>query len=459
MKALIALSALGVLALFAEIFRFKKALFPLTMLGLAGAAALVYIDRNTPLDPMFHNMVRFDRYALLFMLVLIGIAFLWFVMSFDSYKESAHVTDYYSLAIFSLIGGICLVCYNNLVMLFLGVEILSVPVYVLAGSRKDDLRSNESAFKYFLMGAFASAILLFGIALVYGSSGTLYIGQIVPGLHSHPGAIPGLFQAGVILILTGLAFKVSAAPFHFWAPDVYQGAPTPVTALMATLVKTAAVVALVRLFMSVFFPFADNWANIVAMLVLLTLLVGNVTAVFQGNVKRMLAYSSISHAGFMLMALLFVWPSNPFSTILYYTVAYSVASITAFAILNAVSVARGNESINAFNGLAKTNPGLALAMAVALLSMAGIPPTAGFFAKYYVFVGLLMTPYKWVAIPAVLMALVGVYYYFRIIITMYFREPGETGITPGTMLKLLLLITTLATILLGILPDLVLHWV
>ena len=238
MKALIVLSSLGVIALFAEIFRFKKLLFPLTVLGLMTAGVFVYIDRHAPLDAMFYDMVRFDKYALMFMLVLIGTAVIWLGSS-KNYLEGNHQTDFYALSLFALVGAVMMVSYWNMSMLFLGIEILSLPVYVLAGSRKDDLGSNESALKYFLMGAFASAILLFGIALIYGSTGSLYLGQIAAAVVSGTTALPGLFYTGVVLMLVGLSFKVSAVPFHFWTPDVYQGAPTHITDRKSTRLNSS----------------------------------------------------------------------------------------------------------------------------------------------------------------------------------------------------------------------------
>ena len=456
MKALIALSLLGVITLFAEIFRFKKYLFPIILAGLL--CTIYFVISEWGYGNTYFQMMRMDSYAIAFSVIILSTSFLWFLMSRDEYIEKAHVTDHYGLILFSLVGALLMASYNNLSMLFLGIEILSIPVYVLAGSHKDDLESNESAMKYFLMGSFATGFLLFGIALIYGTTGSFDINTIANRIQENHTDLPGLFYGGLILVLAGLSFKVAVVPFHFWAPDVYKGAPTVVTAYMATIVKTAAFAAILRLFSLCFSSVSEHWQMIVWGLCALSLIVGNITAVYQKSVKRMLAYSSISHAGFMLMAILAM---NQLSgkAIVYYTAAYSVASIAAFAVLNKIIITKGNDETDSFDGLAKNNPLMAFAMTLAMLSMAGIPPLAGFFAKYYIFTGVLSAGFIRLVIIALMGSLIGVYYYFRIIIAMYFKEAKEDNtIETSLIFKTVLIITSMLLLVLGLFPQLVIRW-
>jgi len=459
LKALIVVSLLGVVAMLSEIFNFKKWLYPIVLLGLLGATALAVADWNINLTvPIFKNMLVFNNFSIAFTVILCMTAFLWIIMAHSSFKEESSLTDHFALVLFSLAGALVMVSFGNMTMLFLGIEILSIPLYVLAGSRKTDISSNEAAFKYFLMGAFASGFLLFGIALIYGATASFDITAIATFVAAHKGNLPGFFYAGVLMMLAGLAFKVSAVPFHFWAPDVYQGSPTPVTAFMATIVKTAAFAAFFRLFSSCFSLVHTQWESIVWIMAALTLIVGNVTAVYQVSAKRMLAYSSIAHAGYMMLAILAM---NKFSSsaVLYYTASYSVATIASFTVLLTVIKHSGNDLVESFNGLAKKSGLLAVVMTIAILSLAGIPVTAGFFAKYYIFTSALDAGYVWLVIIAVIASLVGVYYYFRIIINMFFKESkDEAPIVIEPSHRLLLVITAILIIVLGLFPDLVIRW-
>jgi NADH-quinone oxidoreductase subunit N len=464
-------------------FRFKKALFPIVVLGILGAlgAAISYwwfSDGN--LAPYFSGMVNgahkiptaeqvenggaffrminFDSSSIIFSSIILVTALLWVIMSKDFFfNDEGSRSDRYSLVIFSLVGAVILTCYSNMTMLFLGIEILSIPLYVLAGSRKDDLSSNEAAFKYFLMGSFASAFLLFGITLIYGATASFDLLSI--GAKINSGVQSPLLFAGILLLLVGLLFKVSAAPFHFWAPDVYQGAPTSVTAFMSTVVKTAAIVSIMRLFLVpvVLGGTSDFWVPVLAVCTGLTFIVGNVTAVVQDQVKRMLAYSSISHAGFLLLA---VTAATTFSakSLIFYTAAYSIASISAFTVLLNIVQRTGSDLVDGFNGLGKKNPLLAVSMTIALLSLAGIPPTAGFFGKYYVLNAALAGGHVWLVVLGILGSLVGVYYYFRIIIAMFFKPANdESPIGTSVSHQALLFITAVITLVLGLLPDLILN--
>lgn len=453
MKALILLSSLGLISLLAEIFSFKKLLPLITLLGLAVTFGAVLGMWGEPVQTYF-NMVRFDATSIGFSAVILAVSFCWFLLFSQFANDPENQTSYYSLILFALVGAVIMVSYTNMAMLFLGIEILSIPMYVLAGANKSSLASNESAFKYLIMGAFSTGFLLFGITLIYGATASFDLSEINIALKMRGGEISGIFYVGLLLMLVAMLFKVSAAPFHFWAPDVYQGAPTPVTAFMSTVVKTAAFAAFIRLFYSIFADVSEEWVGIASFAAAFTLLVGNITAIVQTNTKRMLAYSSIAHAGYMLLALVSL---NKFShgSVLYYSLAYSLGSIITFRIVASVSKEKQNGTIDAFNGMAKQNPLQAFMMTVALLSLAGIPPTAGFFAKYYVFTAAFMAGNVGLVLIAILASLIGVYYYFKIIIAMYFKD--ETISSQETAnnndFSVLLLILTLLIIALGLFPD------
>jgi len=459
MKGLFIISGLGVLAMLAEIFKFKKLLYPLVLIGILVAYVTNFMEWNNNLNiPMFSNMIRFDNVALAFSGVILVTAFLWFILANDYFEED-HVTDHFALVLFALVGALMLTSFSNMTTLFLGIEILSIPMYVLAASRKRDLASNEAGFKYLIMGSFASGFLLFGIALIYGATGSFDLMAIRSFISHANGDLPAFFYAGVLMILVAMLFKVSAAPFHFWAPDVYEGSPTVITALMSTIVKTAAFAAFMHLFLVVFGGVSQTWSLVLAVVIALSLVVSNITAATQQSVKRMLAYSSISHAAFMLMAILANnrgWAS--ISAILYYSLAYSIGSIAAFTVLYNVSKAKNNSTIEAFNGLGKRHPFMAACMVIAMLSLAGIPITAGFFAKYFVFSVLIGTSFKWLIMVAILTSAVGVYYYFKVIIAMYFKqEESHEEVIMETSHVLLLALTSLFTIALGIVPNYVIE--
>lgn len=455
MNTLIILSALGVITLFAEIFRFRKGLFPLILIGLATAFVFTIMEYNHP--QVYFGMMNFDNYAVVFSCAILIIAFLWFMMAKNYFLQETSVTDHFALIIFSLVGAVVMVSFSNLTMLFLGIEILSVSVYVLAASDKGNVMSNESGFKYFLMGSFATGFLLFGITLIYGVTGSFDLATIQQ--HLSTGNETGLALAGVLLLLVGLSFKSSLAPFHFWAPDVYEGAPTTVTTYMATVVKTAAFAAFFRLFSTCFAGIAGRWTDVLWWMVVLTLFIGNVSAVRQKSLKRLLAYSSVAHAGYIAIAIVSMSAASA-SAIFFYTFTYSISSISAFTILFIVSRHKGSKDISAFQGIGKANPLLSFAMAVAMLSLAGIPPTAGFFAKYYIFLTAINNGNTLLVLIAVIAALIGIYYYFRVIIAMYTKPEQQLVPIPTTLLhRIVLVITTILTLLFGLFPNLILSWI
>jgi NADH-quinone oxidoreductase subunit N len=454
MNAVYVLSGLGIFSLIAEILNFRKILFPVVILGLLASAALLIFDWGTSAD-YYSNMLKFDNYALAFSAAISVIAMLWFLMSRDYFQNNTHVTDHFALVLFALVGAVFMVSYSNLAMLFLGLEILSISLYILAGSKMTDIFSNEASFKYFLMGSFATGFLLFGIALIYGVTGSFDIFVIANKVLTPNSETNALLYTGVLMMLVGLAFKISAVPFHFWAPDVYEGAPTVVTAFMSTIVKIAAFAAFFRLFYTAFKPVAPQWVDVAQVLTILTLIVSNVTAVYQHSVKRILAYSSIAHAGYMLITLVALSEVSS-GAILYYVISYSVGSIAAFTVLHNVAFENENAIVDSFNGLAKRNPFLAFTMAVALLSLAGIPPLAGFFAKYYIFTVAFQSGYTGLIFLAIITSLIGIYYYFRIIIAMYLKTSDHnTTIEVPILNKILLVICLILSVVLGIVPDVI----
>lgn len=455
MGAIITLSLLAILVLYLGLFKAKKLLLPVSILGLIGAAVFFLTLWNEPAQPLYSGMVLFDHFSVVFSVLMIGLTVLVFLLSRDYFDfVGEHTAEYLALMLFSLTGALMIVSFYNLSMLFIGVEIMSVALYILAGIRKNDYASNEASLKYFLMGAFSTGFLLFGIALVYGATASFSLEEIQQYVLANPSDISPLFYTGVILLIIGLAFKVGAAPFHFWVPDVYDGSPILITTFMSTIVKVAAVAAFLRLFWFCFEPLGDFWIPLLSVLSIVTLFVGNITALMQQSFKRMLAYSSISHVGYMLFALLSLGGGSA-NAILIYGGAYSLSSIVAFAALIAVKRSDGSEQFEAFHGLARKNPFLSFTLAVAMLSLAGIPLTAGFVGKFMMFAAALNNYHLVLLIVAVVNAGIGIYYYFRVIVAMYFR-PMEREVVPVNLnYKVVITLATLLTILLGIYPAIV----
>lgn len=454
MNALYIVCGLGLTALLAEVFNIRRILGVLVVLGLAAAigASVLEWDRSVS---YFTNMVIFDNFALAFSTLIMGVAILWFWMAQDYFnQDKSHYTDRASLILFTVAGGILMVSFNNMAILFLGIEVLSLSLYTLAGSRRDSLASNEAAFKYFLMGSFATGFLLLGIALVYGATGSFDVRSIAATVIINSQTLPEFFYAGVLLILVGLAFKISAVPFHFWAPDVYSGSPTSITAFMSTVVKIAALAAFVKVFSACFAAVETTWAMVLKVITILTLVVPNLIAAVQENVKRMLAYSSVGHVGYILLAFI-AQPESSSPTVFYYLTAYSVASISSFAVLLQIEKEAGTDIVH-FNGLFKRNPFLAVALTIALLSLAGIPPLAGFFGKYMVFVQAVERGMISLTILAIVTSLIGAYYYFKVIIAMFLQEPvsGEFKVSVSQKVLIAVLVGTMFA--LAIFPDQVL---
>ena len=333
---------------------------------------------------------------------------------------------------------------------------MSVSLYILAGIRKSDFASNEAALKYFLMGAFSTGFLLFGIALIYGASGSFSLEAIRDWVLAHPHSsdVTPLFYTGVLLIIVGLCFKVGAAPFHFWTPDVYEGSPTLITAFMSTVVKTAGFAAFLRLFSSCFTPISDFWVPVLLVITIVTLFVGNITALYQQSFKRMMAFSSISHAGYLLFAIVALG-SGSVNSVFVYATAYSIASIVAFAALILVHQQYSSDSFESFNGLAKRNPYIAVTLTVAMLSLAGIPLTAGFIGKFFMFSSALKHYQIVMVVLAVINAIISIFYYFRVIIAMFFYDTDQYEISVPVFYKLVLGLGAIITVLIGVYPAII----
>lgn len=452
MSAIITLSLLAILVLYLGLFKARKALLPVSLLGLVAAGVLYGVQWGTIAEPLYSGMVLFDHFAVAFSVICVVLTALVLLLSKDYFdKSSPHVAEYYALILFSLTGAVLVVSFHNLAMLFIGIEIMSVALYILAGIRKKDFASNEAALKYFLMGAFSTGFLLFGIALLYGASGSFDLAAIKEYVVSNPQGISPLFYMGILLLIVGLAFKVGAAPFHFWTPDVYDGAPILVTIFMATVVKTAAFAGFLRLFYFCFVPLQDFWMPVLLVMTIITLFVGNITAIVQQSVKRMLAYSSISHAGYLLFAIVAIGATSA-DSVLFYATAYSLSTIIAFGALILVKKATGSEHFEAFNGLAKKNPYLALAITIAMLSLAGIPLTAGFVGKFMMFSGVLADYQVLLVVLAVINAAMGIFYYFRVIVAMYFRPIDRDVVIVSGPYRSVFFLAALITLLLGVYP-------
>ncbi len=439
--------------MFSGIFKYRSLALPVAVIGLLCALEINFLNWNTNLSVLHHMMVG-DNYALAFSsLTLISALLLIMLYSFIFSKKDKHYEEVLALLIFSMVGVTVLTSFTHLVMLFLGIEILSLSLYVLAGVNKKDMAGNEAAMKYFLMGSFSTGFLLFGIALVYGTSASFDLTEIGNYVSANATNLPSLFYIGILLMLVGLLFKVAAVPFQFWTPDVYEGSPTLITAFMATVGKTASFAAFYRLFKMAFVQVEPGWVIWIIIASIATMLLGNITAIYQRGVKRMLAYSSIAHAGYMLLAIVAI---NDLSagSLLFYSTAYSLASLLAFSALFVVERSSDNGNAEQFDGLAKYNKLFALVLTIALLSLAGIPFTSGFFGKFYIFSAALKQGYLWLVIVAVVSSIISLYYYFRPIINMYMK-PGEKVLTLSPAYKFVLLLLAALIILLGVLPGLI----
>ncbi len=450
MNALILSAVWGVVMMFSGVATKNNTvvrILAVTGLLLLLGASLLELNGMVLISFRLNGMLEFDQYVRVFIFIAILSTLLYLLLSMDDMERvGKYLPDYLALIFFVICGITLIASFRSLLILFLGIEIITIPVYILTASDKKNLKSNEAALKYFLLGTFSTGLMLMGVALYYGATGS-FLTNVSETSHS------ALLWAGLLLLLFSMSFKASLAPFHFWTPDVYDGAPTVFTSFMATIVKAAVFIAFIRLFGDAFGKLQPQWQIWMALIAAATLFIGNMTAVFQQSVKRMLAYSSISQAGFMLLAVL-AMNTGAKEGLLLYVAAYSFATIGIFSVLSKMK----DQSFSGFNGLARQQPLLAFALVIFLLSLAGIPLTAGFLSKFYMLQATFATGrFFWLLVLAVLMAAVSVYYYFRVIQAMYFKEGDAGTLAPVTaFFKWTLLVLALLIVLLGFFPELLL---
>jgi NADH-quinone oxidoreductase subunit N len=412
MEALIIIFITGLISMFIAMARKPALVLATALIGLLASISSLIYQINEPYTWLNYEGLSFDLFANYYGLVALVFGLLIILVGYQNFKkEIEHTGEYISLLLFSLCGVLIMLSFTDLFMFFLGLEILSIPIYVMAGSKKKDLKSTEASMKYFFTGAFATGVLLFGIAWLYGATGTFKIDEIAMQIQN-PETHSALLYVGVLLILASFLFKVGAAPFHFWSPDVYEGSPSIVTSFMAAVVKLAAFGAFIKLFTISFGGIHEFWAPTVMGLAILTMFVGNLTALRQTKFKRLLAYSSITHVGYALMAIISTSGASGFN-LWVYLLAYGF-SIIALIIISLI-VNDEEDNLSSFKGFARKHPFAGLIMILALLSLAGVPPLAGFFGKYLVFASVI-SDYPVLVILALVNSGIAIYYYVRLIV-------------------------------------------
>jgi NADH-quinone oxidoreductase subunit N len=435
-----------------------------SMVALAITGALIYKFQG---GNLWGGMFVSDGFSVFFKTIFLGSAFMAIGSSFGIVgKMSHHRGEFYALILFSTVGMMYLASAKELIMLYIGLELTTIPLFVLAAYQKTKRASAEAGLKYLIIGAASSAILLYGLSIIYGLAGTTYLNQITINLSiywlSH-GMIGPAFSIALMMIMAGLTFKLAIVPFHMWAPDVYEGAPTPITAFLSVGSKAAGLAAIVRIFDGMFIAFASDmmaprdWGNMMAVLAAITMIVGNVIAIRQTSIKRMLAYSSIAQAGYILVGVVAATKMGV-ASVSFYMFAYMFANMGAFAVAGLFAEKTGSENIKDFAGLGQSSPMVSMLMAAFLLSLAGIPPLAGFMAKYYVFAAAIEADLTWLVIVALLTSVVSLYYYANVIRLMYLSpEKSPHRIVPSFPAGLVLTIAGIGVLIFGILPQSILE--
>jgi NADH-quinone oxidoreductase subunit N len=455
-------TAAAIAAMTAEAFRSPGERMPIGPLGLIGllgaaAAAILLWDRHAA----SFGVVVADNFSLFVTGTLIVVGVLSLAISGPIVeRDGLPAGEYYALMLFALAGMILMTMASDLLVIFLALEVLSLAVYVLTGIRRDVPTATEAAFKYFLLGAFSSAFFLYGIAFAYGVAGSTRLDRIGSVMAAQAMSPTPLQLLAMSLLLVGFAFKVSAVPFHMWTPDAYEGAPSPVTGFMSTGVKAAAFAAFARVFLSALEPLRGQWSGPLEAIAMATMAVGTVVGVAQSNVKRMLAYSSIAHAGYLLVALIAANDVGK-GAILFYLLTYAVTNLGAFGVIGLVERADGTgDKITDYAGLWNDRPGLAALMTIFLLSLGGFPPLAGFIGKWYVFTAAMKAGYFWLAIVGVLTSVISVFFYLRIVVMMYMTSAPSMRAVPRVprVAGLALVVSAIIVFYLGILPTQVLNW-
>jgi NADH-quinone oxidoreductase subunit N len=445
-----------------EAFRGRDEKLPIGwwgLIGLGGAAlsAVLLWDRNAE----GFGVIVADNFGLFVTFVLIVVGALTIMFSSQVvYRDDIPAGEYYALTLFSIVGMIMMAMAADLLVVFIALEILSLAVYVLTGIRRDSAGGTEGAFKYFILGAFSSAFFLYGIAFTYGVTGSTRLEAVGAFLSAQALSDNPMILIALGLLLVGFGFKISAVPFHMWTPDAYEGAPAIVTGFMSTGVKVAAFAAFTRVFLSTFEPFVTEWAPLVAVLAAATMILGTVVGVAQVNLKRMLAYSSIAHGGYLLVGLVAANQVGK-AAILFYLLAYSVTNLAAFGVIALLGAReRGNDELRDYAGLWQTRPALAALMTVCLLSLGGLPPTAGFIGKWYIFSAAVSAGYYWLAIIGVLTSVISVFFYLRVVVMMYMADREGALPLPAAVTRMGMAALTVAIAVifyLGVLPTFVLN--
>lgn len=460
----IIITAFGLLVLLVDVFAPKgEKKGYLGILGLIGVAIAFFY--TLPLvgsaKTGFEGMFTSDGFAIFFKITILIIAFLTILISMGyASREGIGFGEYYALILFSALGMMLMTAGTHLIVIFLGLETMSIAIYILAGMMREDRRSVESAFKYFLLGAFATGFLLYGVAFIYGATGSLYLKDIASYIATKKLLDSPMLLLSLALLTIGFGFKIASVPFHMWTPDVYEGAPTSITAFMATGVKAAGFATLIRVFFTALPDFRPDWTLIMWAMAVLTMTVGNIIAISQNNIKRMLAYSSIAHAGYILVA--FVAGNKlGVSGMLFYLMAYAFMNLGAFTCVILLGK-KGEENtlITDYAGVGFKYPLLAASMTTFLLSMAGIPPLGGFMAKFYIFSAAVEAKFYWLAVLGVLNSAISVYYYLRVTVFMYFRESEKeiTGLEFSPASVIALILALIGTFYMGIFPSNVLSF-
>ena len=426
--------------------------------GIALVAAITLSAAGDGRSETFSGMYVVDSLAVFMKILMLAATALPLLMSRDYLRRKGmDGGEYYIVTLFALLGGMIMASSGDFIMLYLGLELMSLSIYILAAFRRDDIASSEAGLKYFVLGSMASGILLYGITLIYGTTHTTQFSAVAAALGGgeHAGPVVSL---GVIMVIAGMSFKVAAVPFHMWAPDVYEGAPTSVTAFMAVMPKVAAFAALFRVLLEAFGTFQEQWGAILQLLAVLSLAVGALAAIAQTNIKRMLAYSSIGHVGFILIGFA-TGSAEGYQSVLVYLTIYIAMNLGTFAIILTLGHDGIGEQINDFKGLAHKRPLLAFLMAMFMFSMAGIPPLAGFIGKLYVFMAAIKAGMFGLAIIGVLFSAVGAFYYLRIVKLMYFDQPDKKFVMPVVMAnRVVIAISSFIVLFWGVFPGKLLVW-
>ncbi|MEQ1760438.1 MAG: NADH-quinone oxidoreductase subunit N [Vicinamibacterales bacterium] len=450
----VVLSALA--SMTAEAFRKKGERMPIGGLGIvglvaAGVSTVILWNRNTT----SFGVIAADNFGLFVTGILVIVGLLTFLFSSAVIERNQlPAGEYYTLLLFSIAGMIMMATATDLLVIFVALEVLSLSVYVLTGLRRDDPRATEAAFKYFLLGAFSSAFFLYGIAFTYGLTGSTRLDRIGAFLAAQALTGSPMILIAVGLLIVGFAFKISAVPFHMWTPDAYEGAPAVVTGFMSTGVKAAAFASFARVFLSSFEPFSADWVPVLWVVAVATMVVGTVVGVAQTNLKRMLAYSSIAHGGYLLVGLVSANQVGK-ASILFYLLAYAVTNLAAFGVIAMLGARdRANDELSDYKGLWHSHPMLAALMTVALLSLGGLPPTAGFIAKWYIFSAAVSAGYYGLAVIGMLTSVISVFFYLRVVVMMYMADrEGASAPPPVTGVGMAALAVAIIVIfILGILP-------